>query len=227
LLLFVLALRDHVEIGALDIGRQGEGLRQLGGRVVERHAAVSVVRQWQHYVGRPGSGISKIRWIELQLECAKDDRVQTICSDDIAEARIARLRGLEERAVVGEIAFYMPRVCQRLQWLGGSAKVDVDITEEELSRAVVLHSRLDGEVCGQDDLGPWSWALRWRSICVSGIVEILKGLVGEQRYYARLGIRTRYCRVCCGLKRRPYLELAGCVRGLAALRVERAGCNAN
>jgi hypothetical protein len=203
-----LALRDDVEEDLLDVAREVEGGAGLVGSGVEGDGAVAgadgdddVRRDWRG--GVPGGGV------ELECGTGEDDAGKGRV-DDVADGGEAGLRRFEERGEVGDVALDVPGGAEGGAGFGGGAVEDVGVAEIEPGAAVELAPGSDGEVGGEDNLGPGAGAGGGRRVGEGRAVEVFKGGVAEQRDDAGFGggtwdeglggdwVRRAYLRSCWG-----------------------------
>jgi len=125
-------------------------------------------------VGRFGRRIAPRCRIELERGVGVDDAVvgnAVIDAYEISQVRLAGFSGFEDCGEIGDVALDMPGRAEGGAGLGGGAVVDVGVAEIKGGCAVVLAARGDGEVGGEDDLGPGTGAGTGRRVAIGlGVV---------------------------------------------------------
>ena len=194
LLVGLLALRDHVEIRALDVRRQRESFRQRLRRIAQLHCSARSVRHRQHRVGRARRGIGRVRGIELNLgRAVNDSGVGGV--DDVVDVRFARLRLAQERGVIGEVALHMPARPERWVRLRRRPVVHVHLAHVNRSGAIELNSLGDVKVSNENYLGPRPGAALGRRVVEKLCAVVREFLILKQRHHAGFGLRMRHVRV--------------------------------
>src|SRR4029077_13212278 len=99
--------------------------------------------------------------IELQAGAAEEHAGEGAV-DEIAEVGLSRVRRCEQRAVVGEVALYMPGTRHFGRWLSSSSKVHVHPADPCVRRAIKLPARGDVVVSLKNHLRPGPGTTRRR-----------------------------------------------------------------
>src|SRR5208337_1813572 len=188
-----LALGNHVQVSLFDVFGQGESCCQMvRGRIQIAQP------QRKHDVRPSGERALPAKWVELQIRANCEHAVSwgavgraVIKNDD------AGLRILEQRTVIGNIPFNVPRVGNVWVRLRGRTKINVCIPNKRHGRAVVLVSRVLAKVYFENYFLPRAGAIRrGRELEVLyGIGMERKAIVCEEGHHAGLRMRPRYRRI--------------------------------
>jgi hypothetical protein len=100
------------------------------------------------------------------------------------------LRGGEDRTVIGEIVFDVPRWTLARGRLGGGTKINIHRTQPEIGSAIVLNTSIQVDIRFKHHFGPGTRTGRGRSVGKILHVEIEELRAAEELHCARRGLRT-------------------------------------
>ena len=189
-----LALGDDVEIGALDIGREGDGAGKLVGGGVQKSGAAIGVREGVNGVGRERSTvvIAIVAGGRVQLDsAAAENDAGEGGIDKISEIDLAGLWVGEESGIVGEVALDVPEAGNVGGRLGRGAEINVGVAKIDGGGAVELAAGGDVEIGGEDNFGPGAGAFSRRRVLEGLERKIGKLEIGKERDDTRLGVGAR------------------------------------
>ena len=112
--------------------------------------------------------------------------------DEVAQNYIAGLRGVEQSAVVGDVALDMPKRSQIVAGLRGGSEIEIHKAQVNDGAAVELSSRGDAEIRREDDFLPRAGAAGGRRELITLYVEVDELKIGEQLDDAGLFVRAWY-----------------------------------
>ena len=193
-----LALRDHVQIRALDISWKRKRRCQLICRLQQKcgliDSALSVrLRQRQNRVGTEFIVSFVILWrrVKLQLRTPRDNtRIGAV--HDIAQNDVPCLGAAEQRGIVRLVTLHVPCWRQVASWFWRCAEIDVHVSQIDDRRAVELSPGRHVKVCRKHDLLPWARAACGRRELETLDIEVYKLGACKQLNHTRSFVRTRY-----------------------------------
>src|SRR5262249_38240220 len=148
------ALRCYVDKRALNIHWECKGFSQRAVGIGEECSpARRIRRQRQDQVSPARSVLMGSQRIELNFGSPEQSAGESGVHQ-VSQIDASRLRRVEERGIVGEIALNVPgtRYCSRR--LRGGAEINIHSADPDFRSAVKLPAGLNGEVGIQNYLGP-------------------------------------------------------------------------